>query len=106
MSFKEIETNISGNILFPSAFMGTGVCHTYMDSAPPVPNSVNMNILVDLLEFSKPANNTILTGLLRKVQKLRITITNYINNIECLLMFQNLLSILDNLGKPSEVPFS
>lgn len=43
--------------------MGSGVHHTWVDSAPPFPNSVNTDVFFDLSEFAKPENGSILTGL-------------------------------------------
>lgn len=54
-SFKEIDSQ-QFSVLFPTSGMGSGACHIWVDSAQPLPYSVNMNVLLDFYEFAKPEN--------------------------------------------------
>lgn len=74
---------------FPPLGIGSGVWHTWVDSAPPLPNSVNVSMFFNLFKCVKPENSSILTGLLRQAYEIRTSVVT-INNIECLLMSQEL----------------
>lgn len=62
---------------FPPLGMDSGVWHTWVDSALPVPNSVNMKVFFKLFECAKPENSSSLTGLLRQALEIRATISSY-----------------------------
>lgn len=62
---------------FPPLGMGSGVWHTCVDSAPPLPNSVNMTAFLNLFECATPENSSILTDLLRQAHEIRTTVSSY-----------------------------